>query len=62
MIEAFLPRDKVYLPNLDRSGVVVSVRLTTFGTEYLIRYFAEDATPYEVWMYDFEVTKQTANA
>jgi hypothetical protein len=56
MIEAFLPRDRVYIPELEKWATVTSVRLTTFGTEYLVRYFS-DSNPCEVWVYDFEVKK-----
>ena len=54
-ITGFLPRERVYLQEMECSGVVTSVKLTTYGTEYLVRYFL-DNVPYEVWFYDFEVS------
>jgi hypothetical protein len=54
IIDSFLPRDRVYIPAFELSGVVTQVRITTDGVEYFVRYI-DDRTIYESWFYDFEV-------
>ena len=62
MIDAFLPRDRVHIPDLNVSGIVTQVKITSDGIEYLVRWIS-DGTIYENWLYDFEVKKQsTINA
>ena len=56
MFDVFLPRDRVYIPELSMNGIVTSVRMSSFGTEYLVRY-ASEGIFYEVLLYDFEVRK-----
>jgi hypothetical protein len=53
---AFLPTERVFIPELDVLGVVTQVKITTYGTEYLVRYF-DDKTPQEAFFYDFEVRR-----
>lgn len=51
----FLPKDRVYIPELDLEGVVTGVHLSIGGTEYKVRYY-DSLTPQETYFYDFEVT------
>ena len=59
MINAFLPKEKVFIPELDTVGTITAVRMTSFGTEYLVRY-ASEGVFYEVYLYDFEVSRLDA--
>lgn len=62
MIDAFLPRDRVYVQDLDENGIVTQVKITSDGIEYLVRWIA-DGCICENWFYDFEVKKpNTVNA
>ena len=54
-MNAFLPKDKVYISELDIWGVVIGVYLSVGGTEYKIRYF-KDEVPYETYFFDFEIS------
>jgi hypothetical protein len=50
----YLPRDRVYIPELDVTAVVVGVYLSAGNTEYKLRWF-KDELPVECYLYDFEV-------
>lgn len=50
----FFPMDKVYIPDIDTMGIVLAVRITVYGTEYLVRYVM-DGSYCEGYLYDFEV-------
>lgn len=56
MIDAFLPRDRVSIPDMEVNGIVTKVQITSDGIEYLVRYNVEQSI-YENWFYDFEVKK-----
>lgn len=60
MIDAFLPRDRVSIPDIEVNGIVTKVQITSDGIEYLVRYNVEQSI-YENWFYDFEVKKITTN-
>lgn len=62
MIDVFLPRDKVTIPDMDVNGIVTQVKITTDGVEYLVRFIV-DQNISECWFYDFEVKRRsTVNA
>ena len=62
MIDVFLPRDKIYVPDMDVNGIVTQVKITTDGVEYLVRFIIDQAVS-EYWFYDFEVKRPvTSNA
>lgn len=52
----FLPKDKIYIPEINVHGVVVGVYLSIGGTEYRVRYF-KDEVSYEIILFDFEIEK-----
>lgn len=50
----YLPKDKVYIPQLNVSGIIISVVITMAGTQYEVRYFHDDV-PYFTHFFDFEI-------
>jgi translation elongation factor P/translation initiation factor 5A len=58
MIDAFLPRDRVNIPDMEINGIVTQVKITTDGIKYCVRYIQEGSI-YEYWFYDFEVKRVT---
>jgi hypothetical protein len=57
----FLPKGRVFIPELDVQGVVTGVHLSIGGTEYKVRYF-DGLSPQETYFYDFEVSAIPAKA
>ena len=53
-MNAYLPKDKIFIPQLQLYGVVIGVYISTSGIEYKVRYFKED-TPIECYFFDFEL-------
>lgn len=56
MIDVFLPKERVYIPELEVHGIVTQVRISTYGTEYYVRYVMNGEF-YEASLYDFEVKR-----
>jgi hypothetical protein len=55
-MNAFLPGDKCYIPELEQHGRVVTVMIGYRGTEYNVRYFDMDKVVRECFFFDDELS------
>lgn len=49
--------EKVYIPDLECFGYVLSISITAVGTEYQVRYF-HDGIQQTAYLFSWELTKE----
>lgn len=57
-MNTYLPKDRVYITELEVCATVVGVYMSTGGIEYKVRYF-KDQVAYENYFFDFEIGTST---
>ena len=50
--------EKVWIEELERYGIIISINISSIGTRYELRYF-DDAEPHEVYFYEWELLTET---